>query len=124
MPKNKLGGNKAKRGKNYTPERTFILKEPDQEYATVIKTLGDGRFQLECKDGINRLGLVRGKMRKRVWVNEGDIVLVGLRDYEDNKADIIHKYTQDEAKKLVNIKEIEKIEENIVEECSFNFDEI
>ena len=28
----------------------------------------------------------RGKMRKKVWVSAGDIVLVGLREYQDDKA--------------------------------------
>lgn len=31
-------------------------------------------------------------MRKRVWVNAGDIILVSLRDYQDGKADVIAKY--------------------------------
>jgi translation initiation factor 1A len=36
----------------------------------------------QCFDGIKRLCHIRGKMRKRVWVSAGDIVLVGLRDYQ------------------------------------------
>ena len=39
-------------------------------------------------------------MRKRVWINVGDIVLVSLREFQDNKADIIWKYTPDEARSL------------------------
>ena len=39
-------------------------------------------------------------MRRRVWINAGDIVLIGLRDFEEDKADIIHKYTTDEARQL------------------------
>jgi translation initiation factor 1A len=39
-------------------------------------------------------------MRKRVWVNTSDIVLVGLRDFQDGKADVILKYSPDEAKNL------------------------
>ena len=37
-------------------------------------------------DGVTRLGHIRGKMRKKVWVSAGDIVLVGLREYQDDKA--------------------------------------
>ena len=36
----------------------------------------------------------------QVWVSAGDIVLCGLRDYQDEKADIIHKYNADEARNL------------------------
>ena len=43
---------------------------------------------------------IRGKMRKKVWIGQGDIVLVGLRDYQDEKADVILKYSADEARVL------------------------
>merc|ERR1712136_684812 len=42
-----------------------------------------------CFDGIKRLCHIRGKLRKKVWINQGDIILVGLRDYQDAKADVI-----------------------------------
>jgi translation initiation factor 1A len=35
-----------------------------------------------------------------VWINQGDIILIGLRDYQDAKADVILKYTPDEARNL------------------------
>lgn len=48
--------------------------------------LGNGRAECYCYDGVTRLGHIRGKMRKKVWVSAGDIVLVGKRDYQDDKA--------------------------------------
>merc|ERR1719411_316120 len=53
-----------------------------------------------CFDGVKRLCHIRGKLRKKVWINASDIILVGLRDYQDNKADVILKYTPDEARNL------------------------
>merc|ERR1719309_1283640 len=53
-----------------------------------------------CFDGEKRLCHIRGKLRKKVWINSGDIILLGLRDYQDNKADVILKYTNDEARNL------------------------
>jgi len=35
-----------------------------------------------------------------VWINAGDIILIGLRDYQDTKADVILKYNSDEARNL------------------------
>jgi hypothetical protein len=52
------------------------------------------------------MGHIRGKMRKKVWMTAGDIVLVALREYERDKCDIILKYTQDEIMKLKAKKEI------------------
>jgi hypothetical protein len=36
--------------------------------------------------------------RPQVWINQGDIVLLSLRDFQDDKADVIVKYTADEAR--------------------------
>ena len=62
--------------------------------------LGNGRLEAQCIDGVKRLCHIRGKMRKRVWVSPGDIVLLGLREYQDEKADVILKYMADEARSL------------------------
>lgn len=37
---------------------------------------------------------------QKVWINHGDIVLVGLRDFQDDKCDVLLKYTTDEARDL------------------------
>lgn len=103
MPKNKgKGGKNRKRGKNENEEekRELVYKEDGQEYAQVVRMLGNGRLEAQCIDGKKRLCHIRGKMRKKVWVAQGDIVLVGLRDYQDEKADVIMKYTADEARVL------------------------
>jgi translation initiation factor 1A len=33
-----------------------------------------------------------------VWINQGDIILLSLREFQDGKADVIVKYTADEAR--------------------------
>ncbi|KAL6759636.1 eukaryotic initiation factor [Haematococcus lacustris] len=103
MPKNKgKGGKNRKRGKNENEEdkRELVYKEDGQEYGQVIRMLGNGRLEAHCIDGKKRLCHIRGKMRKKVWVAQGDIVLVGLREYQDEKADVIMKFTADEARVL------------------------
>ena len=49
---------------------------------------------------MKRLGLIRGKLRKKIWINNGDIILVSLREYQDEKGDVILKYSADEARSL------------------------
>ena len=102
MPKNKgKGGKNRRRGKNDSDEkRELIFKEDGQEYAQVLRMLGNGRLEAQCIDGVKRLCHIRGKMRKKVWVNTGDIILLGLREYQDEKADVILKYLADEARSL------------------------
>lgn len=112
MP-NKKGGKKFKKGKkisnNY--QRKLIFKNEaegvdDQEYAKILKVNGNGRFRVLCFDGVERMGIICGQMRKRVWINLNDIVLVSLwADIQDDKCTIIHKYDLDEAYKLKDLGE-------------------
>ena len=40
--------------------------------------LGNGRLEAMCFDGVKRLCHIRGKLRKKVWINQSDIILVSL----------------------------------------------
>ena len=87
--------------------REMIAKdESGQDYAIVLRKLGDSRMEVRCSsDCSTRIGRVRGNMRwkhHKVWVNVGDIILVGLRDSigEVDKVDIIHKYNDKESRQL------------------------
>ncbi|OJD24994.1 eukaryotic translation initiation factor 1A, Y-chromosomal [Blastomyces percursus] len=103
MPKNKgKGGKNRRRGKNENDneKRELTFKEEGQEYAQVVKMLGNGRLEALCFDGEKRLAHIRGKLRKKVWINQGDIILLSLRDYQDEKGDVILKYNADEARSL------------------------
>ncbi|KAL6565983.1 hypothetical protein OROHE_005038 [Orobanche hederae] len=103
MPKNKgKGGKNRKRGKNEADDekRELVYKEDGQEYAQVLNMLGNGRCEAMCVDGVKRMCHIRGKMHKKVWISAGDIILVGLRDYQDDKADVILKFMSDEARRL------------------------
>ena len=108
MPKNTgMGGNKRKKGKkNPQEDRELQYKGESEEYAQVIKILGDGRFECNCADGVKRIAHVRGKMRKRIWIANGDIILVSLRDFEPEKCDVVEKYKEKEVAKLKKAGEI------------------
>ena len=110
MPKNfGKGGNKRKKGKKPLQDTLeFRFKEECEEYARIIKLLGDGRFQCTCSDGVDRIGHLRHKMWKKVWLKCGDVVLISLRDYEPEKCDIIDKYTEKEIAKLLKNGEIKE----------------
>tara|TARA_B110000967_G_C18719300_1_gene476774 strand:+ start:221 stop:667 length:447 start_codon:yes stop_codon:yes gene_type:complete len=104
MP-NKKGGKKFKKKKKESfHTKTMIYKDPkeDQEYGKVIRAMGNGRFDIQCFDGKNRMGILAGTMRKKVWVNKDDIILFSKWEFttEDDKCSIIHKYDLDESRKL------------------------
>ena len=108
MPKNVKGGSKHKKMKNTSnndeiKQEDLILKNgSDQDYGKVEKLLGNCRVSLLCNDKVIRMGIIRGSMRKRQWLNIGSIVIYAMRAYEVDKVDIIHVYNNNVLKILEN----------------------
>ena len=84
----------------------LVFREDLQEYGYVTANLGNCRLQVHCYDGKSRMARIRGKMHKKVWINNNDTVLVALREFEDDKADVILKYNDDEVRRLRILKEL------------------
>jgi translation initiation factor 1A len=110
MPKLKgPGGKNRKKAKGSTLDtgrRELVFAEDGQCYAYVSESKGDGRYAAFCSDNRCRLAVLRGKLWKRCWIRRGDIVLVTLRDYQDARCDIVHKYNCDEITRLTSHGEI------------------
>ncbi|KAI9625348.1 hypothetical protein H4Q26_016371 [Puccinia striiformis f. sp. tritici PST-130] len=136
MPKNKgKGGKNRRRGKNENEceKRELVFKEDGQEYAQVTKMLGNGRLEAMCFDGEKRLAHIRGKMRKKVSMDQSRRYHSDLPTrFQDDKADVIQKYTTDEARNLKaygELPENAKINETDTfgpgedDECNFEFEE-
>lgn len=86
--KGKKGGGKA--SGRPAGNKAIAVPEEGQDYGLVLKTLGDRHFTVQCqKDGVERLCHVRGKMKNRQFVRNGDIVLVCIRDFDDKTGDIV-----------------------------------
>jgi translation initiation factor 1A len=121
---------KNNNNKNITNNsKNLILKEDQETYGQVTNALGNNRLLVKCfHDGKERVCTIRGSMRKKIWINKNDIVLISLRDFQDDKADIIYKYDEIDVKKLKKLNEL-NIEENHINDCInddelVNFDEI
>ena len=86
-------------------KRELVQKDDSQgqEYAQIQSKLGDCRFRLTCYDGIERIARLCGSIRKQSRLDVGNVVLISIRDFDETKADIIHKYTDDEARKLQDL---------------------
>ena len=105
MP-NMKGGKKFKKGKknNISYERNLVLRNPKdhQEYAKILKINGSGRYQVFCFDGIERLGICAGTIKRKFRFNLDDIILICKWEFQDTKCSIIHKYDEDEVLRLKN----------------------
>lgn len=57
-----------------------MFKEDGQEYAQVVKMLGNGRLEAYCFDGVTRLCHIRGKLRKKVnFIFLKDLTIIHVR---------------------------------------------
>ena len=58
--------------------RGVLNETVDKEYAQVQKMLGNGRLEAMCFDGTKRLCHIRGKLRKRQWINAQGIFFISF----------------------------------------------
>lgn len=60
--------------------------------------LGSNKLSVRCQDNKRRLCRIPGRMRKKLWLKEGDVVLVEPWDIQgDEKGDILLKYNPTQA---------------------------
>jgi len=64
------------------------MPDDDEVFAEVVEMLGANRVKVRCADGKQRTARIPGRMQKRVWIREDDIVLVEPWDWQDEKADL------------------------------------
>lgn len=93
MPKNRIGGNKAKKGSNNIPKlKIYDELDKEQLFGKIIKNNGS-HFEVLCSDDITRSGKLSSSMKKikarRVTV--GCYVIISLRTFEttDKNCDIL-----------------------------------
>ncbi|MCD6589592.1 translation initiation factor eIF-1A [Candidatus Woesearchaeota archaeon] len=96
--------------------RTIRLPRNEREVIGVVdQRLGGGRTRVRCLDGKARICRVPGRLRRRLWIRTGDIVLVEKWELQgDKKGDIIFKYRPTQVawlKRQGYLEGIEEIEE-------------
>jgi initiation factor 1A len=83
MPPNVKGGKGYRKGKHSGVLEAKVIEWDEsqgQMLGRTMKKLGDRRFRIFCNDNKERICKLAGSMRKSDWVDEGSIVLVGVRD--------------------------------------------
>jgi len=79
----------------------MVLPETTDVFGIALKLLGNDRVLVKCQDGYERICRIRGKMKRRVWIRIGDIVLVSPWDFQsETRGDIIWRYTKGQAEYL------------------------
>tara|TARA_B100000945_G_scaffold55295_3_gene40623 strand:- start:9892 stop:10398 length:507 start_codon:yes stop_codon:yes gene_type:complete len=69
----------------------------NEMFAIADNILGGRRVSVVCADGKTRMARIPGKMRRRQWVREGDLIIIWPWDFQDSKADVKHRYSKTQA---------------------------
>lgn len=77
---------------------TRVRTPRDKEVLGILEQrLGASRMRVRCLDGKIRLCRIPGRMKRKLWVRENDVVLVEPWEMGgDERGDIIFKYRQNE----------------------------
>ena len=70
-----------------------LPREKDNEqFALVTQLMGADQVKAKCSDGIERSCRIPGRMKKKVWIKENDIIIIKVWDFQPSKADIVWRF--------------------------------
>lgn len=71
----------------------------DPEILGIVEMMvGGDKMRVKCDDGLTRLVRIPGKLRKKVWVRTGNLILVEPWKLQgDKKGDLAFNYTNTQA---------------------------
>ena len=80
--------------KNEGALKEIRLPEEGELFGRVLKMMGGENVMVKCTDDVTRRGRIRGKLKRRVWIRENDIVIIAPWGFGDeDRGDILWRYT-------------------------------
>jgi len=74
----------------------LVLPGEGQVLGIAVKMYGYDRILVNCDDDKQRLCRIKGKLKRRVWIRENDVVLVSPWDFDQKRGDIVWRYTRNQ----------------------------
>jgi len=73
--------------------RRTVMPKEREVFGILEQRLGGSRNRVRCLDGKTRICRIPGRLKRKLWVREGDLLLVEPWELSgDEKGDIIYKY--------------------------------
>jgi translation initiation factor 1A len=69
-------------------------------FGIASQLLGAARIRVMCEDNTSRMGRITGKMKKKMWIREGDLLVIRPWGFQEGKADILFRYSRTQAQYL------------------------
>ena len=99
--KDKSKKNKPRKGP-FVPQGPVRVRLPRgrQVIGIIAQRVGGGRMLISCMDGKTRNCRVPGRLRRALWLREGDVVIVEPWEFNDDRGDVLYKYSKTAVVKL------------------------
>ncbi len=66
-------------------------------FGVANQLLGAARIRVMCEDSVSRMGRITGKMKKKMWIRAGDLLILRPWGFQEGKADILFRYSRTQA---------------------------
>jgi translation initiation factor 1A len=78
-------------------------------FAIADQLMGASKIKAMCEDGKSRMARIPGKMKRRMWIKPGDLMIVKPWDFQDDKADVKYRYLRTQAVNLSRRKKLPEL---------------
>lgn len=92
--------------------RRIVMPKGREVFGILEQRLGGSRNKVRCFDGKTRICRIPGRLKRRLWVRDGDLLLVEPLEHSgDEKGDIIYKYKPSQVAHLRRIGALKGLDE-------------
>jgi translation initiation factor 1A len=95
-------------------EEVFRVKLPrDKEVMGILaERVGGSRAKVKCLDGKTRICRIPGRLKRKLWIRTGDILIIEPWELGgDKKGDIIYKYRPNQVTYLKKQGHLDKLQD-------------
>ena len=93
MSKKEEQAKKEEEQKRLEEIRRTPIPRPGQVLGICEQRVGGSRMKVRCMDGKTRICRIPGRLKRRLWVRDGDTLLIEPWELGgDEKGDVIYKY--------------------------------
>lgn len=98
--KDKTKANKPRQGEVQTGPVRVKMPRGSEVIGIITQRVGAGRMMISCMDGKTRNCRVPGRLRRGMWLREGDVVIVEPWEFDNDKGNVLFKYSKAAIEKL------------------------
>jgi len=84
-------------------------RKEHEMFALVKKLHGGNKVQALFEDGLERNCRITGKMKKKIWIRENDLIIGKIWYFQPTKADVVWRYFDDQKNRLKRMGYLEKL---------------